>query len=1150
MKKIITVVFSVLMLLGFQKEAQATHVYGGEIFWECDQNPNSNTYGRFRFTMNIYRDCSPNTAGLGATATLTSNSPAGNIPLTRISVTDESPSCGVGTGIQCNVPPPASYTGTGGKGPVELHVYRSAWIVMAGTPPATGWHFYWTLCCRPTNVLNLANSSGQTFTLRAFMFPYNPGLGTGNQNTNPCYDNSPTFLEPPSLIICTGYPFTYNQNAFDTDLDSLWYSFAPAWSSAGGNWMAPAPYTAGYSGTNPLPGPAQNPNNTPASIEGSTGRITFQSVTTGAFTIVVKVESWRCGQKIAEIYRDITAIMGGCPPVATGTPNKPPSITLSTSVTSQVSLAPVLGAGGDTLYYLADVYAGETVSFLITATDIDLNPNTFTLQNITFSAAGGNLGAGYTSTTNCLNPPCATMTPGAGQTGFTSLANNDVLFNWVTSCNHLGFIASNCGQTRNDYVFEMRMEDDWCPAPAIGAATVVIRVNSYIPIPPDLSQSCISVNANGSRSFDIVPPPDTGRGYSFDYYVVYFATSPAGPFTAIDTIFNYGQPNYTHNTPPAGLGYYYMRTFGGCSLRSITSDTLSTLQLAFNNPTPSLANLVWTGGSATSTYEIWREFPANSGNWQLVDAAVGLSYTDTVNICGEDLSYQIRIQSPSGATCRSNTVSQFFSDQTNNDIIVIDSVTVVSGVANISWVPSSTGDIVEYAILKFVAGSGWVPIDVVSATGLTLPYTYLLSDAGNVSEQFKVVSIDSCGNQSNDVNTVAHNTMHLRYFNAACENLTRLNWNSYNGWPGGVSNYFIIASITDPILGTYIDTLATLTPNDTTWDHVTMISGNSYCYTIVARDVTGLLSSSSNDFCINALVTTPSDFLYLASASVLPDGGTEIYSIIDGNSDVKFVRIQRALNPIGPFDVLAAIPKPQGANPVIRFSDFGARTDDFSYVYLVTAVDSCDAVDTISNLARTMHLTVQRNGNMSNTLRWTPYSIFGGGVSRYAVFRSVDGGTFALVTDQLTDTDSAYLDDVRAFGKGNGSFCYYIVATEGANPNGFIAPNGNPFTAASNRVCVNHDVKIFIPTAFNPNSDIVENRIWKPRNIFSQPNTFEIHIFDRWGSEVFFSDNPEVGWDGSFKGAPAPMGVYVYFIKYKSKEDFMKEERGSFTLIR
>jgi hypothetical protein len=51
------------------------------------------------------------------------------------------------------------------------------------------------------------------------MYPYNA------QNTTICYDSSPFFSEKPSTIICTGYPFKYNPNAVDPELDSLVYSW-------------------------------------------------------------------------------------------------------------------------------------------------------------------------------------------------------------------------------------------------------------------------------------------------------------------------------------------------------------------------------------------------------------------------------------------------------------------------------------------------------------------------------------------------------------------------------------------------------------------------------------------------------------------------------------------------------------------------------------------------------------------------------------------------------------------------------------------------------------------------------------------------------------------------------------------------------------
>jgi len=48
------------------------------------------------------------------------------------------------------------------------------------------------------------------------------------------------------------------------------------------------------------------------------------------------------------------------------------------------------------------------------------------------------------------------------------------------------------------------------------------------------------------------------------------------------------------------------------------------------------------------------------------------------------------------------------------------------------------------------------------------------------------------------------------------------------------------------------------------------------------------------------------------------------------------------------------------------------------------------------------------------------------------------------------------------------------------------------------------------------------------------PAQIEIMIYDRWGSKVFESRDPGIGWDGQFRGEPAPEGVYTYqvFVDY------------------
>ena len=56
-------------------------------------------------------------------------------------------------------------------------------------------------------------------------------------------------------------------------------------------------------------------------------------------------------------------------------------------------------------------------------------------------------------------------------------------------------------------------------------------------------------------------------------------------------------------------------------------------------------------------------------------------------------------------------------------------------------------------------------------------------------------------------------------------------------------------------------------------------------------------------------------------------------------------------------------------------------------------------------------------------------------------------------------------------------------------------------------------------------------------------------IFNRWGQLVFESGDPD-GWDGTFKGEPAPPEVYVYLAKYRFPNGEIREFKGDVTLIR
>ncbi len=89
---------------------------------------------------------------------------------------------------------------------------------------------------------------------------------------------------------------------------------------------------------------------------------------------------------------------------------------------------------------------------------------------------------------------------------------------------------------------------------------------------------------------------------------------------------------------------------------------------------------------------------------------------------------------------------------------------------------------------------------------------------------------------------------------------------------------------------------------------------------------------------------------------------------------------------------------------------------------------------------------------------------------------------------------------------------------------------------------------IMVPGAFSPNGDGL-NDILRVLGNTGRLEGFSFSVFNRWGEEVFRTNNPYRGWDGWYKGAPAQSGTYVYMLEYSiaGKPDMLK---GDVHLIR
>jgi hypothetical protein len=639
MKKATLFLLLLLPLSGF-----ASHFMGGEITWQCLAN------GRFRFVMKLYRECNGitfnnnetiNVANAPISSIFMNLYPGGN-PLDGADgsldgKTDISPDCwDPAQEIHCSPMPTVPNTGA-----VEEWYYTSdmanpTGVLLSGVPPTAGWIFSYSSGSRNPST-NITNASSLNWFLRAVMYPYQ------GYNTNPCFDNSPTFAESPSPVIGVGYPFTYNHNATDKELDSLTYDWAPALIDV----TTPVPYAPGFSYNNPLPDSSFDLSNVAAVMNAYTGEISYTSFTAGAFVTVTKVTAYRKGIKIAEIFREMQMVL-----LPNQYPNNPPQL-------SPPFYNPVSG-----LYdlYVDTVYAGETVDFDITSLDLDLLPNG-NPQTLILEASGQDFGAGFSnSTVGCLNPPCATLNPPPIISAMLAVATH---FHWQTSCDHLPSYPSGSGYGPPYYVhnFVIKVYDNNCPGPGMTIATISIVVKTK-PVLANPELKCVETDSAGNVTLNWVPVLDTEN--SFNLYMIYRSVSASGPFYAIDSTFNMFQSTYTDFgvNPGWGTYYYYIKTFSsGCYGRTsppgsgnILSTTKLNLILQPGNP------LILNWGCTDSVvpvnpmYFLYAKCPGQS--WQMFDSAqqnfYTLSGTDTIyNGC----QFRVFIRDSSGCTGFSQAIT-------------------------------------------------------------------------------------------------------------------------------------------------------------------------------------------------------------------------------------------------------------------------------------------------------------------------------------------------------------------------------------------------------------------------------------------------------------------------------------------------------------
>jgi gliding motility-associated-like protein len=60
----------------------------------------------------------------------------------------------------------------------------------------------------------------------------------------------------------------------------------------------------------------------------------------------------------------------------------------------------------------------------------------------------------------------------------------------------------------------------------------------------------------------------------------------------------------------------------------------------------------------------------------------------------------------------------------------------------------------------------------------------------------------------------------------------------------------------------------------------------------------------------------------------------------------------------------------------------------------------------------------------------------------------------------------------------------------------------------------------------------------------------EFRVFNRWGQEIFATQDINSGWDGTWKGEPQEVGSYQYIIRVGYPDGNVETFKGDVALVR
>jgi gliding motility-associated-like protein len=162
--------------------------------------------------------------------------------------------------------------------------------------------------------------------------------------------------------------------------------------------------------------------------------------------------------------------------------------------------------------------------------------------------------------------------------------------------------------------------------------------------------------------------------------------------------------------------------------------------------------------------------------------------------------------------------------------------------------------------------------------------------------------------------------------------------------------------------------------------------------------------------------------------------------------------------------------------------------------------------------------------------------------------------TTAYSTVQMLDYSIGGLTGYWLFGDGDSIDYNYGTNTSHWYPDTgtfpitlYIENIGACSSVWRDTICIEPEPVFDLPNAFTPNDDGLNDVFtFRVVGVFE----FELLIFDRWGKNIYRTNDRYAQWDGKVDGTVVEQGVYPYLINYKHPDTGAAEKyRGHLTVI-